>query len=508
MSQRHMIMRPKKILWLAFFCGLFLAAMLALISQPVLAVTAQDLIAPGATVERVANGFGFIEGPVWHRDGYLLFSDTPRAQVMKWHPTTGISVYRQPVTGTNGLTFDAQNRLLIAEQDGRQLVREELNGTLVTLASTYQGKKLNSPNDVALTADGSIYFTDPPYGLANGGTTGKELTFNGVFRLSTTGVLTLLTSEFDRPNGLAFSPNEKILYIADTSRNMVRAFDVLADGSITNSRLFANVNSPDGLKVDVNGNVWVATLNGVSVLDPTGQQITVIAVPEQPSNVGFGGSDLKTLYITARTGLYRIQLTVAGMPHYGIRTTNPNTVTPTRTATLGITNTPTRTATLGLTSTRTNTPVVSKTPTQTVGASPTRTITPTVGISPTGTMSSTPTRTSTPTNTFTPGLPITSTPTRTITPTATITPTSGAGACSPVTSTITTGFVFDGAGTFCWQASTLGTYINSWNTVSVSVNGTNYSNVWVAVSALPAKINGFWYIAYNSTVAWGHIEAK
>ena len=438
MSQNRTIMRPKKMLWLAFFSGLFVAAMLALISQPVLAVTAQDLIAPGATVERVANGFGFIEGPVWHRDGYLLFSDTPRAQVMKWHPTTGISVYRQPVTGTNGLTFDAQNRLLIAEQDGRQLVREELNGTLVTLASTYQGKKLNSPNDVALTADGSIYFTDPPYGLANGGTTGKELTFNGVFRLSTAGALTLLTSEFDRPNGLAFSPNEKILYIADTSRNIIRAFDVLADGSITNSRLFANVNSPDGLKVDVNGNVWVATLNGVSVLDPTGQQITVIAVPEQPSNVGFGGSDLKTLYITARTGLYRIQLTVAGIPHYGLRTTNPNTVTPTRTATPGVTNTMTRTATAS---------AMTSTPTQTLGASPTRT----------ATLGLTSTRTNTPVVSNTPTPIVGASPTRTSTPTATAMPTSGAGACSPVTSTITAPFTFDGAGTFCWQASTLGT---------------------------------------------------
>ncbi len=316
--------------------------------QAAKAAVLTDLIAPGATLQTVATGFGFVEGPVWHRDGYLLFSDQTRNQIMKWHPTSGLTTYRSNITGTNGLTFDAQNRLLIAQQAGRQLTREETpGGTLTTLAITYQGNRLNSPNDVITAADGSIYFTDPPYGTpAND----KQLTFNGVFRLTPSGTLTTVATDFDHPNGLAFSPNEKILYVADTPLSQIRAFDVLTDGTLANSRIFASTSSsgPDGLKVDVNGNLWVAGPGGVWVFDPTGQKIGVISVPEVPANIAFGGSDLKTLYITARTGLYSIRLQVAGIPHYGLR----NAGTPTPTAT-GPTSTLTRTPTV------TNTPIPS-----------------------------------------------------------------------------------------------------------------------------------------------------
>jgi gluconolactonase len=323
--------------------------------QSAKAAVLTDLVAPGATLQTIATGFGFVEGPVWHRDGYLLFSDQTRNQIMKWHPTSGLTTYRSNITGTNGLTFDAQNRLLIAQQAGRQLTREETpGGTLTTLAITFGGKRLNSPNDVVTVADGSIYFTDPPYGTpAND----KQLTFNGIFRLTTSGTLTTVATDFDHPNGLAFSPNEKILYVADTPLSQIRAFDVLADGSLANSRVFASTVSagPDGMKVDVNGNLWVAGPGGVWVFDPAGQKIGVISVPETPANIAFGGGDLKTLYITARTGLYSIRLQVAGMAHYGLRNSGTPTSTatgPTRTPTL--TNTPVPNTNLALNKTATS----------------------------------------------------------------------------------------------------------------------------------------------------------
>jgi len=273
-----------------------------------------QVLAPGATVEKVAGDFGFTEGPVWHRDGYLLFTDIPRNRIMKWHPTEGVSIFREPSQQANGLIFDRQGRLVAAEHAARRVSRTESDGRIVALVERYEGKRLNSPNDLVQARDGAIYFTDPPYGLPQQ-KEGKELEVNGVYRLAPDGTLTLLADDFERPNGLAFSPDEKTLYIADSTRQHVRAFDVQADGRLANGRVFADMTpwpgaqgGADGMKVDGQGRLFVTGAGGVWVFDATGATLGVIETPETPANCAFGGADGKTLYVTARTGLYRVNL--------------------------------------------------------------------------------------------------------------------------------------------------------------------------------------------------------
>lgn len=273
-----------------------------------------QVLAPGAVVEKVAGDFGFTEGPVWHRDGYLLFTDIPRNRIIRWHPTEGVSIFREPSQQANGLIFDREGRLIAAEHAARRLSRTETNGNVVTLVDRSGGKRLNSPNDVVQAADGSFYFTDPPYGLPKQ-QEGKELDVNGVYRLTPDGTLTLLVDDFDRPNGLAFSPDGRTLYIADSSRQHVRAFDVQSNGALANGRVFATMTpwpgvqgSPDGLKVDARGRVFVTGAGGVWVFDANGRTLGVIETPEGPANCAFGDADGKTLYITARTSLYRVRL--------------------------------------------------------------------------------------------------------------------------------------------------------------------------------------------------------
>ncbi len=270
-----------------------------------------NVIAPGAKVEKVAGDFGFIEGPVWRKEGYLLFTDIPRNRIMKWHPKDGVSVFREPSEQANGLAIDAKGRLLACEHKARRVSRTEADGKVTTLVDKFEGKRLNSPNDLAFGRDGSIYFTDPPYGLPQQ-KEGKEVDFNGVYRLTPKGELTALVKDFERPNGIAFAPDRKTLYVADAAKRHVRAFDVKADGSLANDRVFAEVAGPDGMKVDVKGNVYATAQDGVWVFDKQGKKLGVIATPEKPANCGFGDADSKTLYITARTGLYRIRLQVAG----------------------------------------------------------------------------------------------------------------------------------------------------------------------------------------------------
>ena len=270
-----------------------------------------NVIAPGAKVEKVASDFGFIEGPVWRKEGYLLFTDIPRNRIMKWHPKDGVSVFREPSEQANGLAVDAKGRLLACEHKGRRVSRTEADGKITTLVDKFEGKRLNSPNDLAFGRDGSIYFTDPPYGLPQQ-KEGKELDFNGVYRLTPKGVLTALVKDFKGPNGIVFSPDHKTLYVADSPKRHLRAFDVKADGTLANGRVFAEVMIPDGMKVDVKGNVYSTGQGGVWVFDKQGKKLGVIATPETPANCGFGDADYKTLYMTARTGLYRIRLQVAG----------------------------------------------------------------------------------------------------------------------------------------------------------------------------------------------------
>jgi sugar lactone lactonase YvrE len=275
------------------------------------------LVPPDAKIELLATGFQFLEGPVWHRDGFLLFSDTHKEAIFKYDPASGrTGVYRQVPGNSNGLTFDQQGRLITVEYGKHRLTRVEKDGTVTELVASYQGKRLNTTNDVVVKSDGSIYFTDPPYGVRK---EDRELDFQGVYRLSPDGKLTLLTADFDCPNGLAFSPDEKTLYIADSSARMhIRAFGVKPDGSIANGRLFADMKTgepgaPDGMKVDTKGNVWATGPGGVWVFDQTGKHLGTIKPPEVPANCAWGDKDGKTLYMTAQTGLYRIRTNAQGI---------------------------------------------------------------------------------------------------------------------------------------------------------------------------------------------------
>jgi len=265
--------------------------------------------------ERIATGFQFTEGPVWHPDGYLLFSDIPANIIAKWTPDGMVETLREPSGNANGLTYEPQGQLIACEHGNRRVSRTKPDGTVVTLVDRYQGKRLNSPNDVVVKSDGSIYFTDPPYGVQPDQ---RELDFQGVYCLASDGTLTLLIDDFDRPNGLAFSPDENILYIDDTTRRHVRAFDVQPDGTLKNGRIFAELKSdeqggPDGMKVDVNGNVYVTGPGGTWAFDPTGKHLGTIVTPEKPANCAFGGKDNKTLFITARTSVYSVKVKVPGV---------------------------------------------------------------------------------------------------------------------------------------------------------------------------------------------------
>jgi gluconolactonase len=275
----------------------------------------------GSRIERLATGFWFTEGPVWNnKGGYLLFSDIPAGRILKWTPETGISDFRFPSGKSNGLTLDGKGRLIACEHANRRVSRTEEDGTIIAIASLYEGKKLNSPNDVVVKSDGSVYFTDPPYGLNTmfGTPEEQELPFCGVYRVSPNGNgPTLLIADMV-PNGLAFSPDESLLYVADTERNHIRVFEVTGDGTTRNGRIFALISgeplAPDGIKVDSEGNVYVTGKGGVWVLNPEGKRMGVIPVPQLPSNLAWGDEDLKTLYITARSSVYRIRLNIAGIP--------------------------------------------------------------------------------------------------------------------------------------------------------------------------------------------------
>ena len=267
-----------------------------------------DIVASSAP-EKVASGFQFTEGPVWHPDGFLIFSDIPANRIVKWTAPGKTETFRKPSGNSNGLTFDRKGRLIACEHGNRRVSRTEPDGKVVTLADKYQGKRLNSPNDVVVRSDGSIYFTDPPYGVRP---EQKELPFNGVFRISPEGKLTLLVADFDRPNGIALSPDEKTLYVADTARGHVRAFDVQPNGALKRGRVLCQVPGPDGMSVDSKGNLYV-TSRGVAVFNAKGKAIGEIKLPERPANCCFGDADNKALFATARTSLYKVRLKVAGL---------------------------------------------------------------------------------------------------------------------------------------------------------------------------------------------------
>ena len=280
-----------------------------------------QLLPEEGTLDQIATGFGFTEGPVWCGN-HLLFSDIPQNRIVKLRllrEGPEVTTYRQPSGNSNGNTLDNGQRLLTCEHTNRRVTLTEADGSIKVIADRYEGKRLNSPNDIVVRSDGSMYFTDAPYGLPNDGTGWKELPFNGVYRIATDGKLHLLVDDFDRPNGLALSPDEKILYINDTVRRHIRAFDVKPDGSIWNGRLFHDMalpepGAPDGMKVDRKGNVYCTGPGGFWIFSPVGRCLAIIRPPELPANLAFGEADWKSLFLTARTSIFRIRLNVPGIP--------------------------------------------------------------------------------------------------------------------------------------------------------------------------------------------------
>lgn len=278
------------------------------------------LVLEYANVERIAGGFRFTEGPLWCGD-HLLFSDIPNSRIVRWRQLPEgpeVTTFRTPTGNSNGLTLDRSGRLLACEHSTRRVTRTEADGSVTVIAERFRGGRLNSPNDVVVRSDGMIYFTDPPYGLRNQ-REDKDLPFNGVFLLRPSGELVLLADDFERPNGLAFSPDEERLYVGDTARHHLRAFSVRADGTVSGGEVFtelrgAEPGGPDGMKVDVEGNVYSTGSGGIWVVSPMGQHLGRIVFPELPANLAWGGDDWQTLFATARTSVYRMRVEVPGIP--------------------------------------------------------------------------------------------------------------------------------------------------------------------------------------------------
>ncbi len=283
-----------------------------------------ELIDRDAEMERLAGGFTFTEGPIWNaKGGYLLFSDMPGDVRRRWDERGGVTEVARPSNKGNGMTYDARGRLIVCEHSTSSVVRQRPDGSFETIASHYKGRELNSPNDVVVRSDGSIYFTDPTYGRMPGFGVEREqeLDFQGVYRIPPgDGDLQLLVDDFEQPNGLCFSPDESLLYINDTPRAHIRVFDVRPDGTLENGRLFfENIGRgiieegvPDGMKCDERGNVYVTGPGGIWVISPEGEHLGVIETPENASNLNWGDPDWKTLYITCSTSLCRVRMKVAG----------------------------------------------------------------------------------------------------------------------------------------------------------------------------------------------------
>ena len=283
-----------------------------------------QLIAPDAELEQIATGFKFTEGPLWCiRTDSLYFSDILANRIYRWTDGEGVEVFRAPSGKSNGLTWDLAGHLLACEHLNRRVTLTLADGTLVELAGTYGGKRLNSPNDLVVRSDGSVYFTDPPYGILSaeyGAIAEQEQPHNGVYRIRPGAEEPeLLLTDFDRPNGLAFSPDERRLYIADTSRYHLRVFDVAEDGSLSGGEVFAQfreedgVGRPDGMKVDEAGNVYTTGPGGLWIVAPDGEKLAHIRFPEKTANCGWGDADRCSLFVTASTSVYRFRVLIPGV---------------------------------------------------------------------------------------------------------------------------------------------------------------------------------------------------
>ncbi len=291
-----------------------------------------SIIPADAVIEKVADGFSFTEGPLWRAPGVLWFSDVLGNVVREWSPQSGVTEILRPggfdgagapvgsFIGPNGMVAGPDGSVLLCQHGNRRIVQIDRDRKVSTFIDRYQGKRLNSPNDLVFHPDGSLYFTDPPYGLAKQDEDpGKELKFNGVYRYVNK-KLQLVSKDLSRPNGLAFSPDGKVLYVAnsDEQKKIWMRYDVKTDGTLTNGKIFADVTAntskglPDGMKVDAQGNVYATGPGGVWVFHPDGKHLGTIATAETPANCGWG-DDGKTLYITAETGIYKIRLAVEGL---------------------------------------------------------------------------------------------------------------------------------------------------------------------------------------------------
>jgi gluconolactonase len=289
-------------------------------------------------IERVAGGFEFTEGPVWSPDGALLFSSPNTNSIYRLDPElervtlfrpksgyTGVDIGRYLQPGSNGLTFDPAGRLVMCQHGNRRILRVNPHGDTTVIADAYDGRRLNSPNDVVCRSDGSVWFTDPPFGRPGmADDPDRELDFSGVFRVSPDGTIVLIDDSLEGPNGLAFSPDERTLYVGnwDPESKVVVRYELSADGDVLDrSILFDMTDAPgedavDGLKVDVAGNLYVCGPGGIWVISPEGERIDLIELPEAPHNLAFGGEDARDLYVTALTSVYRLRTDVPGInPH-------------------------------------------------------------------------------------------------------------------------------------------------------------------------------------------------
>jgi len=281
----------------------------------------RKMLPEGVELERHFTGTAWAEGPVYFSDGdYVVWSDIPNDRMMRWSISEGASVFRVPAGYTNGNYRDRQGRLVSCEHGNRCISRTENDGSVVTLVDRYDGNRLNSPNDLVVKSDGTIWFTDPPYGILSdyeGHKAESELGANYVFRFDPeTGELRIVGDDFDRPNGLCFSPDESILYVADSGEpRHIRAFDVVDGEHISNGRIFAVVRPgiPDGFRVDTKGNLFTSAWDGIQVYSPEGELLGKVLVPEErTANCSFGGPDKSRLFITADRSLYSIKLNVTG----------------------------------------------------------------------------------------------------------------------------------------------------------------------------------------------------
>jgi gluconolactonase len=268
--------------------------------------------------ERLATGFVFTEGPLWHPDGFYYFVDVRASMLYRITPSRPHEVVREKTGGGNGTTFDLQGRLILCEGDNRRVTRRAADDRFEVLVDRFEGKRLNRPNDVVCKSDGSLYFTDPGLRVP---LAERELPYAGVYRIAPDGAVSLV-ADFEYPNGLAFSPDERLLYVANTRwAQYIHVLELDGDGRVLRRRIFADLSSdetdgvPDGMKVDVEGRVYCTGPGGTWVFAPDGRRLGVIRTPEVPANLAFGGPDLRTLFFTARTSVYTLRAKVPGQPH-------------------------------------------------------------------------------------------------------------------------------------------------------------------------------------------------